>query len=51
MFSLVTMETPVPGPVPVGADVTAQVDDIIRRQRWVDKEGGVREETPDVQGH
>lgn len=48
---MVTMETPVPGPVPVGGDVTADVDDIIRRDRRVDEDGRVGKETPLVQRH
>ena len=48
---MVTMETPVPGLVPVSGDVAANVDDIIRGERRVDQDGRVREETPLVLRH
>ncbi len=35
---MATMETPVPGLVQVGGDVTAHVDDIIHRDRRVDED-------------
>lgn len=37
LSAVVTMETPVPGLVSVRRDVTADVDDVIRGDRWVNE--------------
>lgn len=49
--STVTMETPVPGVVPVGGDVTADVDDIICGDGRVNVDRRVREEMPLIHRH
>lgn len=51
VLAVVTMETPVPGLVPVGGDVTAHVDDIILRDGRVDEDRRIGEETPTIQRH
>lgn len=45
------METPVPGPVLVGGDVSADVEDVVGGEGQVDQNQRVGQETPVVRRH